>query len=80
MRMLAKVPRIITSWLPRRAPYWLKSTAAPVVEQIMAGRARLADVAGGRDVVGGDRVEQERQRAAPTMSVTGFGSLAMPSK
>ena len=26
MRMLAKVPRIITSWLPRRVPYWLKST------------------------------------------------------
>ena len=25
MRMLAKVPRIITSWLPRRVPYWLKS-------------------------------------------------------
>src|SRR5512144_95432 len=24
-RMLAKVPRIITSWLPRRAPYELKS-------------------------------------------------------
>ena len=24
-RMLANVPRIITSWLPRRAPYWLKS-------------------------------------------------------
>jgi hypothetical protein len=25
MRMLANVPRTITSWLPRRAPYWLKS-------------------------------------------------------
>ena len=25
MRMLANVPRIITSWLPRRVPYWLKS-------------------------------------------------------
>ena len=25
-RMLAKVPRIITSWLPRRAPYELKSS------------------------------------------------------
>jgi hypothetical protein len=25
MRMLAKVPRIMTSWLPRRAPYELKS-------------------------------------------------------
>ena len=29
MRMLAKVPRIITSWLPRRVPYWLKSAATP---------------------------------------------------
>jgi hypothetical protein len=29
MRMLAKVPRIITSWLPRRVPYWLKSCGAP---------------------------------------------------
>ena len=28
MRMLAKVPRIITSWLPRRVPYWLKSATA----------------------------------------------------
>ena len=27
-RMLANVPRIITSWLPRRAPYELKSRAA----------------------------------------------------
>ena len=26
--MLANVPRIITSWLPRRAPYWLKSFGA----------------------------------------------------
>src|SRR5215211_1422180 len=25
MRIFAKVPRIMTSWLPRRVPYWLKS-------------------------------------------------------
>ena len=25
MRILAKVPRIMISWLPRRVPYWLKS-------------------------------------------------------
>jgi hypothetical protein len=41
-RMLAKVPRIITSWLPRRVPYWLKS-ATPT--PCPSGRIRQATVA-----------------------------------
>ena len=48
MRMLAKVPRIITSWLPRRVPYWLKS-ATPTpwsVRYLPAGEAALIEPAG----------------------------------
>ena len=46
--MLAKVPRIITSWLPRRVPYWLKS-ATPTpwsVRYLPAGEAALIEPAG----------------------------------
>ena len=32
MRMFANVPRIITSWLPRRAPYELKSAGLTPLE------------------------------------------------
>ncbi len=60
--MLANVPRIITSWLPRRAPYWLKSTGCtPWAIEVLRRRARLGDVAGRRDVVGRDRVAEQRE-------------------
>ena len=64
MRMLAKVPRIITSWLPRRAPYWLKSAGRTWCSSryLPAGDCRL-DRAGRRDVVGGDRVAEEAEDA-----------------
>ena len=46
--MLAKVPRIITSWLPRRVPYWLKSAAPPGARSgyLPAGDAALIEPAG----------------------------------
>src|SRR4029079_15491610 len=77
MRMLAKVPRIITSWLPRRVPYWLKSATptpcsvrylpaggAPFVAPARGtgGRGRL-DRTGRRDVIGGDLVAEEAEPA-----------------
>src|ERR1700760_924690 len=52
--MLANVPRIITSWLPRRGAEEVKSPRpAP-----RPGRAVRLDGAGRRDVVGGHRVAQ----------------------
>ena len=58
-RMLANVPRIITSWLPRREPYELKSLrSTPCVGEVAAGRGVGLDRAGRRDVVGGDRVAE----------------------
>ena len=42
-RTLAKVPRTITSWLPRRAPYELKSFGSmPLLHQVLSGRDVLA--------------------------------------
>ena len=42
-RTLANVPRTITSWLPRRAPYELKSRALDaVLDEVRAGRASRA--------------------------------------
>jgi hypothetical protein len=62
--MLANVPRVITRSLPRRAPYWLKSAGwTPLSMQVLARGAVLLDVAGRRDVVGGDRVAEHRERA-----------------
>ena len=63
-RMLANVPRIITSWLPRRAPYELKSSGATscCIRYLPAGLVFGID-AGGRDVVGRDGVAEHRQHA-----------------
>ncbi len=81
-RMLANVPRIITSWLPRRAPYELKSAGAtPCSTRYFAGGAVLGDGAGRGDVVGRHRVAEQREHArAPRMSVSGAGSFDSPSK
>ena len=52
MRMLANVPRIITSWLPRRDPYVLKSSflarrAPPAIARwLFRGCSRRGDVIG----------------------------------
>ena len=70
-RMLPNVPRIITSWWPRRAPYELKSSGADAVGlEPLARRRPGGDGAGRGDVVGGDRVAQRRRATrAPSMSV-----------
>ena len=76
MRILAKVPRIMTSWLPRRVPYWLKSaTAHLVLLQVFAGRRGRPDVARRRDVVGGDRVLEEAEDARVHDVRDGLGLL-----
>src|SRR3979490_1615305 len=64
MRILAKVPRIITSWLPRRVPYWLKSSGLTLwsMRYLPAGEATLIEPPGGEGV-GGDRIEQQTQHA-----------------
>ena len=65
-RMFANVPRIITSWLPRREPYELKSAARRRARiEIVPGGAVLGDVAGRRNVVGGhaNRRAYARMRA-----------------
>src|SRR5436853_602524 len=48
--MLAKVPRIITSWLPRRVPYWLKSIGLTLcsTRYFPAGESSLIEPAGER--------------------------------
>jgi hypothetical protein len=80
MRMLAKVPRIITSWLPRRVPYWLKSAGRTLsVRYLPAGRGRL-DRAGRRDVVGGDLVAEQAEDARALDVGDGFRLFFMPSK
>ena len=62
--MLPNVPRISTSWLPRRAPYELNSTGVTPCSwsHWPAGLHAGIDPAG-RDVVGRDRVAEDRQRA-----------------
>ena len=60
--MLAKVPRIITSWLPRRDAVGVEVLDLdPLLGQPAAGRAVAFDRPGGRDVVGGDRVAEQRR-------------------
>ena len=64
-RTLANVPRTITSWLPRRAPYELKSAALDaVLDEVRAGRRVGLDRAGGRDVVGRHRVAEPDEDSA----------------
>ena len=51
-----------------------------MLDQILPGRARCADRARRRDVVGGDRSRNSPRMRALTMSSTGFGVIVMPSK
>ena len=65
-RMLANVPRIITSWWPRRAPYELNSSGAtPCAWSHWPAGDHGGDRAGRRDVVGRDRVAEDGQDARP---------------
>ena len=57
--MLPKVPRIITSWLPRREPKLLKSRLLDAVfQQIFRGRVFCGNHAGRGNMVGGDEVAE----------------------
>ena len=81
MRMLAKVPRIMISWLPRRVPYWLNSPTGTCRSRryFPAGDdARMLPAGEMWSVV--IELSSSARMRAPTMSVTGFGSFSMPSK
>ena len=80
-RMLANVPRIITSWWPRRAPYELNSSGATLRSwsQSPAGDQGAIEPAGLMWSVVTESPRTARTRA-PTMSVTGAGSHVRPSK
>ena len=80
-RTLAKVPRTITSWLPRREPYELKSLrSTPCSTRYRpAGESGLIAPAGEMWSVVTLSPTQTRQRA-PAKSSTGAGSRGMSSK
>src|SRR6266540_1364684 len=80
-RMLANVPRIITSWLPRREPYELKSLRSTPCSMRYrpAGESGLMEPAGEMWSVVTESPSQASTRA-PVMSVTGAGCGVMPSK
>ena len=80
-RTLANVPRIITSWLPRREPYELKSRGStPLsISHRPAGESFLIAPAGEMwsVVTLSPRTASTR---APVIGSTGAGSGSMPSK
>src|SRR4051794_14979517 len=80
-RMLANVPRIMTSWLPRRDPYELKSRrSTPCSARYWpAGESGLIELAGEMWSVVTESPSLASTRA-PEMSATGVGDAAMPSK
>ncbi len=80
-RMLPNVPRIMTSWWPRRAPYELKSTGATPRpwSQPPAGDHAGIEPAGEMWSVVTESPSQARTRA-PAMSTTGAGSIPIPAK
>src|SRR6185436_3480028 len=80
-RMLANVPRIMTSWLPRREPYELNSCRGTPcsARYLPAGESNLIEDAGEMWSVVTESPSLASTRA-PWMSVTGDGSADMPSK
>ena len=80
-RMLPNVPRIITSWWPRRAPYWLNSTGETPCSwsHVPAGDQAAIEPAGLMWSVVTESPSTASARA-PTMSVSGTGSVVSPSK
>src|SRR6185312_5702480 len=79
--MLAKVPRIITSWLPRRDPYELKSRLSTPcsARYLPAGESALIELAGEMWSVVTESPSLANTRA-PEMAFTGCGGGCMPSK
>ena len=81
-RTFANVPRTITSWLPRREPYELKSLrSTPCSMQVLPGRAVRLDRSGRRDVVRRDGVaEHDQARARPRRPRRRRARADIPSK
>jgi hypothetical protein len=79
--MFANVPRIITSWLPRREPYELNSRGSTPCScrYRPAGESFLIEPAGEMWSVVTESPSLASTRA-PSMSVTGSGSAGIPSK
>src|SRR5215475_6426772 len=79
--MLANVPRIITSWLPRRDPYELKSRLSTPcsLRYRPAGESALIEPAGEMWSVVTESPSLASTRA-PVTSATGAGSWLIPSK
>ena len=79
--MLPNVPRIITSWWPRRDPYELKSRGATLRSwsHSPAGDQAAIEPAGEMWSVVTESPRTTRTRAA-SMSCTGAGSTPRPSK
>jgi len=79
--MFANVPRIITSWLPRRDPYELKSFGwTPCsIRYAPAGPSRLIEPAGEMWSVVTLSPSTASTRA-PSMSSIGSGSAGSPEK
>ena len=79
--MFANVPRIITSWLPRREPYELKSFGSTPcsIRYSPAGLSRLIEPAGEMWSVVTLSPSTASTRA-PSMSAIGSGSVGKSSK
>src|SRR3954449_1801750 len=82
MRTLAKVPRIITSWWPRREPYELKSALVTPFSfnQIPAGDDSLIEPAGEMWSVVMESPKSAIARAPWIAAGGGGGIISKPSK
>jgi hypothetical protein len=80
MRTLAKVPRIITSWLPRRAAVAVEVGLADAVSAGTARREVRLEGAGRRDVVGRDRIAEARSSARAPMMLRAAAPASMTLK
>ena len=79
--MFAKVPRIMTSWLPRRAPYWLKSAGfTPLSPRYFAAGEVFAMLPAGEMWSVVMESPRRARHRAPVTSASGFGSLPRFSK
>ncbi len=79
--MLAKVPRIMTSWLPRRAPNELKSRGCtPCAIRYFAAGPDLEMLPAGEMWSVVTESPSTASTRAPLMSATAAGVIVMPSK